>query len=78
MSYTNYKDAVDKIIAREAFKGNTLWAYRNDDEYLVFSYATPIAVFNFDTKVWTLNDTKYSVTTSKHQTIVRRALDVTR
>ena len=49
-------------------------ALLNKDEpsYLVYSYATPIAWFG---KVgWVLPAVKYSPTTSKHQSIVRRAI----
>lgn len=41
-------------------------------EYVVYSYGTPIAWFkNGD---WTIPAIKYSVTTSKHQNYVRRAV----
>lgn len=41
--------------------------------YIVWSYETPIAWF---TKAdgWVIPDAKYSVTTSKHQNVVRRAV----
>ena len=38
--------------------------------YVVFSYVTPIAWYCAGE--WTIPETKYSVTTSKHQTIVKR------
>ena len=44
----------------------------NYEHYEVYSYSTLIA--EFYEGVWYLNDTTYSVTTSKHQTFVRWAL----
>ena len=41
--------------------------------YVVRSYATPIAWFTVD-RGWIVPADKYSVTTSRHQGIVRRAL----
>jgi hypothetical protein len=41
--------------------------------YVVWSYGTPIAWFYGG--VWSVPDVKYSVTTSRHQNIVRAALD---
>lgn len=40
--------------------------------YIVYSYNTPIAWYS--DKGWFIPDTKYSVTTSKHQNYVRRAV----
>jgi hypothetical protein len=41
-------------------------------DFIVYSYGTPIA-WHCD-KGWFIPDTKYSVTTSKHQNYVRRAV----
>ena len=41
-------------------------------DYIVYSYATPIAWFK--NGEWQLPNHKYSVTTSKHQSIVRKAI----
>lgn len=43
-----------------------------DDFYAVYSYFTPIAWYAHGT--WTVPDVRYSVTTSKHQNIVRKAV----
>lgn len=43
-----------------------------DDFYVVFSYATPIAWFA--NGKWTMPDVKYSVTTSRHQSVVKRGI----
>jgi hypothetical protein len=40
--------------------------------YIVYSYSTPIAWFS--DKGWFIPEVKYSVTTSKHQGYVRRAI----
>lgn len=42
-------------------------------DYVVRSYATPIAWFDRE-RGWVMPATRYSVTTSKHQSIVRAAL----
>ena len=41
--------------------------------YVVYSYGTPIA-YLVKSGGWVVPDAKYSATTSKHQTTVRRAL----
>jgi hypothetical protein len=45
-----------------------------DDFYAVYSYATPIAWYAHGT--WVIPEVKYSVTTSRHQAQVRRAVAV--
>jgi len=48
-------------------------------DYVVMSYGTPIAwhMASGNAGWWVMPDTRYSVTTSRHQGIVRRAVDVT-
>ena len=80
----NYKTIATKLENLEPFNGNTMTAKADKTwgrfEYKIYSYNTLIAE-----KVWDgsegewftwLNDTKYSVTTSKHQNIIRRAWGV--
>lgn len=43
-------------------------------DYVVYSYATPIAFHAQG--VWHIPDVKYSVTTSKHQSKIRAAIDL--
>lgn len=43
-----------------------------DDFYAVYSYTTPIAWFA--NGQWTVPEVHYSVTTSRHQNIVRKAI----
>ena len=42
-------------------------------DYAVFSYATPIA-YHHPTLGWVFPDVRYSLTTSKHQGVIRTAL----
>lgn len=42
-------------------------------DYIVYSYGTPIAWHRADTG-WTVPDVRYSVTTSRHQGVVRQAV----
>lgn len=44
-------------------------------DYVIYSYATPIAYRTTDGN-WTIPDAKYSVTTSKHQSTIRYALEL--
>lgn len=69
----NYKTIARKLANLEPFRGNTLTAYWDGDVYKVVSYSTLIATA-VQAGYWTtFNDRKYSVTTSKHQNIIRRA-----
>lgn len=49
-------------------------AWPNDVDYVVSSYATPIA-WHSGTYGWHVVDQRFSATTSRHQSIVRLALD---
>ena len=80
----NYKTIERKLKDLEAFNGNTLTARVEQTWgsfiYKVYSYNTLIAEKSWDGSEgeWHtyLNATKYSVTTSKHQNISRRAWGV--
>lgn len=50
------------------------YADANAVDYIVYSYSTPIAYHNSITDEWTVPEVKYSVTTSRHQSVVRHAL----
>lgn len=75
----NYKTIATKLGNLETFRGNTLWARYsgpfNTGVYEVFSYSTLIATANGLDAI-NLDSRKYSVTTSKHQNIIRRAWGV--
>lgn len=88
---TSNRNAGDLIAERRPFKGNNLSggefrgmgqlhpAYDavavSSAEYVVYSYATPIAWFIAGS--WVIPHERYSVTTSKHQNIVRNATRTT-
>lgn len=50
----------------------TLTDQADSVDYIVWSYGTPIA-WHLAGRGWVIPETRYSVTTSKHQGIVRRA-----
>ena len=74
MEYTNYKQAPNAVAQMLNFKGNTMSGWWLDSsQYVVFSYAKEIGRYDRLTDKLTINAEKYSVTTSRHQNIVRRA-----
>lgn len=66
------------IARRAAFRtGNeTLYGNTHGDWYVVYSYGPhwPLAAFHAPTGTWFVNEDKYSRTTSRHLSVVRRAL----
>jgi hypothetical protein len=79
-SNPNYKEIEALLRTWQPFEHadsmSALWA---DGVYNVYSYTTLIATYSFvewvDTPAgWWLNDTKYSRTTSKQQSILRRVI----
>jgi hypothetical protein len=69
----NYKTIEQKLKAYEPFRGNSLWATRSGDEYTVYSYSTQIARASVNVLWHEVEPRKYSVTTSRHQNLIRRA-----
>ena len=68
----NYKTIATKLANREPFRGNTMTGVYVGEVYKIYSYSTLIAeIGNMGNML--INDTKYSVTTSKHQNLIRRA-----
>ena len=68
----NYKTIATKLANFEAFRGNSLNAFYLGEVYRVYSYTTLIAeVGNMGNKLVSTN--KYSVTTSRHQNLIRNA-----
>ena len=53
----------------------TFIADRNQGVYVVYSYETPIAVY-LPNKGWWINSNKYSPTTSNHQSMTNRGIDL--
>lgn len=45
-----------------------------DPDYVIYSYSTPIA-WHSEEHGWTIPDVKYSRTTTRHQSVVRGALN---
>jgi hypothetical protein len=69
----NQRQAVEAIRNHRDFKAAALSGVNNGpNQYLVLSYHDIIARF-VEGKGWSLNERKYSVTTSRHQALVRRA-----
>jgi hypothetical protein len=77
----NYKTIATKLANLESFWGNSMSAqfvkHWGSSSYSVYSYGTLIAEKTWDNSEgkWRtrLNETKYSVTTSKHQNLIKRA-----
>ena len=75
MQYSNYKDAVGHIATRTPFKSNSLSGHNDGSgRFIVLSYHTPIAVINLPYFKVELDVHKYSVTTSRHQNLIRQAV----
>jgi len=74
MKRINQRQAIEAIRNKEAFKAGALsggWVYCPEG-YVVKSYNTIIATYIAE--MWHSDVRKYSVTTSKHQSIVRQAI----
>lgn len=71
----NYKTIPERLENRQAFRGNSLTGLWLGDTYTVISYDTPIAWLKAGGKREVSPDF-YSVTTSRHQNIIRRAWGV--
>lgn len=73
--YTNYEDIKLHLANLEPFNGNTMRAEKETDTgtYKVYSYNTPIAIVTGGGQV-SINDYKYSATTSRHQNLVKQWL----
>ena len=71
MTITTLKKAKAYLERHEAFRASNLSAFWVDEAYLVFSYAEVIGVYNANTGEKWYNTKKYSMTTSKHQNLVK-------
>lgn len=77
MSYANYSQIESAIAKGENFTGNSARGEFStlDGYYRVYSYNTLIARYMPYTRAgYSLNSRKYSVTTSRLQNIIKRAL----
>ena len=70
-----YRDIERKMAELEDFDGNSMWGRDRSNGYEVFSYATCIAILDYDSNTLYYNEQDYSVTTSHHQHLVRRYLE---
>ncbi len=74
MANATYREIPGLLAAMEEFHGNSMYAEWNDsDNYVVYSYQTPIAVWSRVAGTQ-LNLAKYSVTTSRHQSLCKTYL----
>lgn len=75
MAQPNYKQVAELIAERKPFThAHSMRAEVHADSYRVYSYSTLIATYTYDTGAWWLNETKYSPTTSKQQSLIRRVI----
>lgn len=71
---SNYREIPALIAARSSFEGNSMSAFTDyEGNYVVMSYATVISVRAPDGGI-TINERKYSQTTTRHQNLVRENL----
>lgn len=70
----NYRTIEARLASLMPFQGNSLQGFMDESgkNYLVVSYRTLIATAQRDGGNW-VSKTKYSVTTSRHQNLVRKA-----
>jgi len=69
----NYKTIETKLANREPFRGNSLTGYILGGIYYVDSYSTQIARVNINGASPWISPTKFSVTTSRQQNLIKRA-----
>ena len=75
MPRVNTRESRNLIATCSPFTSNgAITGYQDQAAYVVRSYATPLLVINQDEQTAYFNDTRYSVTTSRHQTECRMAL----
>jgi hypothetical protein len=73
---TNAK-AWEYIADRIPFEGNLSAVLRSDGEYEIYSYATKIARADREGEIVYLDNRRFSVTTTKHQSIINKGLSET-
>lgn len=73
----NYRTIETRLNDRAPFKGNSMSAqfekYDGETYYVVYSYQMPIAWHKMSKWEYSVNPEKVSVTTSRHQNLVRKA-----
>lgn len=74
MAQATYKEIEQAIASRIPFVGNSASGYFIGGTYVVRSYSTDIAWYG--ELGWEIDNTKYSVTTSRLQNIVRKVWSI--
>lgn len=71
----NYRDIELLIQDKKPFKhSHSMRALWDDENYIIYSYRTIIAVWKSDSNTWVLNTSKYSSTTSRQQSLIKRVV----
>lgn len=73
MAQVTYREIARLLPELENFNGNSMSAHRGSEFYHIYSYRTEIARVTFVDRKVTLLSRKFSATTSRHQSHVRRA-----
>lgn len=73
--YANYRTIPELIINRQSFEGNSVTGYYDGATYTVKSYNTIMLEIDGNGKI-DFNNKYYSVTTSKLQNLIIRALEL--
>lgn len=79
MSKTTLNEMSYLVNTHETFEGNSVFAkFVGDGKYVVYSYGYhfPMYVWDCNDQVWVGNESKYSTTTSRHQSKCRPRGDI--
>jgi len=73
----NARLAMNEIVHKREFNAGNFWGRWTDDDtqYQVYSYRQLIGTFHLADETWILDKDKYSMTTSKHQNYLKRAVN---
>jgi hypothetical protein len=73
----NARLAMQEIVYKRNFNAGNFWGRWTDDDtqYQVYSYRQLIGTFHLADETWILDKDKYSMTTSKHQNYLKRAVN---
>ena len=73
MSQTTLNEMRSKVEAKQLFKGNSVFSVWEGNLYVVYSYGYHFPMYVYDDVIgeWIGNTSKYSSTTSRHQSKCR-------
>ncbi len=74
---TSNKESIELIRDLRTFRGSNFYGVqKTQDMFVVYSYGThwPLAVYSFKARHWWVNITRRSVSTTRHLSLVRRAV----